>query len=60
MLDDVMVRRLKDDLREVVGGFPKREGVQVDINGLPGIRCDFGSLESSISSVINTMPLGMG
>ena len=26
MLDDVMVRRLKDDIREVVGGFPKREG----------------------------------
>jgi ERCC4-related helicase len=35
ILEDVMVRRLKDDLREVVGGFPKREVVQVDINGLP-------------------------
>src|SRR5256712_4243234 len=34
MLEDVMVRRLKDDLREVVGGFPKREVVQVDIDGL--------------------------
>lgn len=34
-LKDVMVRRLKDDLREVVGGFPKREIVQVDIEGLP-------------------------
>lgn len=36
MLEDVVVRRLKDDLREVVGGFPKREVVQVDIDGLPG------------------------
>lgn len=35
MLDDVMVRRLKDDLREVAGGFPKREVVQLDIDGLP-------------------------
>jgi superfamily II DNA or RNA helicase len=33
-LDDVMVRRLKDDLREIVGGFPKRHVVQVDISGL--------------------------
>jgi superfamily II DNA or RNA helicase len=35
MLDDVMVRRLKEDLREIVGGFPKREVVQEDIDGLP-------------------------
>src|SRR5215470_12552838 len=35
MLEDVMVRRLKDDLREVIGGFPKREVVQVDIEGRP-------------------------
>jgi superfamily II DNA or RNA helicase/DNA-binding transcriptional regulator YiaG len=35
MLDDVMVRRLKEDLREIVGGFPKREVVQEDIEGLP-------------------------
>jgi len=34
-LDGVMVRRLKDDLRELIGGFPKRELVQVDISGLP-------------------------
>jgi len=34
-LDDVMVRRLKDDLREIVGGFPKRHVVQVDVSGLP-------------------------
>ena len=33
--DEVMVRRLKDDLREVVGGFPRREVVQVNIDGLP-------------------------
>ena len=35
VLDDVMIRRLKDDIREVVGGFPKREVVQVNIDGLP-------------------------
>lgn len=34
-LDDVMVRRLKDDLREIIDGFPKRHVVQVDISGLP-------------------------
>jgi superfamily II DNA/RNA helicase len=35
MLDDVMVRRLKDDLREVAGGFPHRNVVQIDVDGLP-------------------------
>ena len=35
MLDDVMVRRLKDDIREIQGGFPKRQVVQMDIDGLP-------------------------
>lgn len=34
-LDDVMVRRLKDDIREIQGGFPKRNVVQLDIKGLP-------------------------
>lgn len=34
-LDDVMVRRLKDDIRAIRGGFPKREVVQVDLDGLP-------------------------
>jgi superfamily II DNA or RNA helicase len=34
-LQQVMVRRLKDDLREVAGGFPKRIPVQIDIDGLP-------------------------
>src|SRR5262249_49893566 len=34
-VDDVMVRRLKEDIREVCGGFPKRKVVQVDIDGLP-------------------------
>ena len=32
---EVMVRRLKEDVREVAGGFPKREVVQEDIAGLP-------------------------
>jgi len=35
MLDEVMVRRLKDDIREILGGFPKRHVEQVDIDGLP-------------------------
>ena len=35
MLDDVMIRRLKDDLRQSVGGFPKREVGQDKIDGLP-------------------------
>jgi superfamily II DNA or RNA helicase len=33
--DEVMVRRLKADLREVSGGFPVRKIVKVDIQGLP-------------------------
>lgn len=33
MLEDVMVRRLKDDLRQIVGGFPKRKVIQVNIDG---------------------------
>src|SRR5437867_2876149 len=36
LLDAVMVRRLKSDLREVVSaGFPERKVIQVDIAGLP-------------------------
>jgi SNF2 family DNA or RNA helicase len=35
LLDDVMVRRLKEDIRQVQGGFPKREVKQIDIDGLP-------------------------
>jgi len=34
-LESVMVRRLKDDIREIAGGFPKRKVVQEDIDGLP-------------------------
>jgi hypothetical protein len=33
--NEVMVRRLKEDLREVAGGFAKRVVVQEDIDGLP-------------------------
>ena len=32
MLDDVMVRRLKDDLRQILGGFPLRIVKQIDID----------------------------
>ena len=34
-LEDVMVRRLKEDIRSVQGGFPKRSIVRVVIDGLP-------------------------
>lgn len=34
-LDATMVRRLKEDIREVAGGFPKRVVRQIDITGLP-------------------------
>lgn len=33
--DEVIVRRLKDDIREIQGGFPKRKVVQITIDGLP-------------------------
>ncbi|MGC8551527.1 MAG: DISARM system SNF2-like helicase DrmD [Phycisphaerae bacterium] len=33
-LDAVMVRRLKEDIREVAGGFSKRQVVQLDLDGL--------------------------
>ena len=34
-LDPVMVRRLKEDIRSRVGGFPERVVKQIDITGLP-------------------------
>jgi superfamily II DNA or RNA helicase len=34
-LEDVMVRRLKEDIREIQGGFPKRDVVRIVIGGLP-------------------------
>ena len=34
-LDDVMVRRLKSDVRELEGGFPKRTVRQIDVRNLP-------------------------
>ncbi len=34
-LDPVMVRRLKEDIRSRVGGFPERVVKQIDIAGLP-------------------------
>ncbi len=35
LLEAVMVRRLKSDIREVAGGFPLRRVIQIDIDGLP-------------------------
>jgi DNA-binding transcriptional regulator YiaG len=34
-LDELMVRRLKEDIREVQGGFPKRQVVRIVVDGLP-------------------------
>jgi superfamily II DNA or RNA helicase len=34
-LEDVMVRRLKEDIRAIQGGFPKREVQRIVIDGLP-------------------------
>jgi superfamily II DNA or RNA helicase len=34
-LEDVMVRRLKEDIRTVQGGFPRRDVERVQIDGLP-------------------------
>ncbi len=34
-LEDVMVRRLKEDIRQIVGGFPERKVVQIDLKDLP-------------------------
>lgn len=34
-LDAVMVRRIKEDIRQVQGGFPQRKIVQVEISDLP-------------------------
>jgi superfamily II DNA/RNA helicase len=35
LLEAVMVRRLKEDLRAVAGGFPRRVIRQIDLGGLP-------------------------
>lgn len=35
LLDDVMVRRIKEDIREVQGGFPMRRVVPIVIDNLP-------------------------
>ena len=34
-LEEVMVRRLKEDIRAVQGGFPKRHVVRISLDGLP-------------------------
>ena len=34
-LDEVMVRRLKEDLRELQGGFPRRNVRRIELSGLP-------------------------
>jgi len=34
-LEEILVRRLKEDIREIQGGFPKRRIVRVALDGLP-------------------------
>jgi superfamily II DNA or RNA helicase len=34
-LEDIMVRRLKEDIRAIQGGFPRREVVRVEVSDLP-------------------------
>jgi len=34
-LEEVMVRRIKEDLRAAQGGFPRREVVRIELNDLP-------------------------
>lgn len=34
-LEQVMVRRLKEDIRAVQGGFPRREVIRIELGGLP-------------------------
>jgi len=48
-LDDVMVRRLKEDVRQIAGGFPERKVVQVDLKGLPA-----DSPELVLSTLLDT------
>ena len=52
LLDDVMVRRLKEDLRAVEGGFPKRVVRQIDIEGLPA-----DAPELKLSILLNQYPV---
>jgi len=48
VLDEVMVRRLKDDLREIGEDFPVRKVIQVDIDGL-----SLQSAELKLSSLLS-------
>ena len=43
-----MVRRIKEDIREIQGGFPKRHVVQLDIDGLPA-----DALELKLSALLD-------
>src|SRR5439155_25407204 len=42
VLEAVMVRRLKEDLRAVAGGFPRRVVRQIDLGGLPSDTPELG------------------
>ncbi len=47
-LDPVMVRRLKEDIRALEGGFPTRKLMQVDLDGLPS-----GAPELKLSELLD-------
>jgi superfamily II DNA or RNA helicase len=46
--DEVVVRRIKEDIRAVQGGFPERKVIQIDIEGLPA-----GAPELKLMSLLN-------
>ncbi len=47
-LDAVLIRRLKEDIREIQGGFPERNVVPIRIDGLPE-----GTPELELSRLLN-------
>ena len=46
----MIVRRLKEDIRTIQGGFPQRHIVQIDIDGLPDDARNCSSPPCSIST----------
>ena len=57
--DDVMVRRIKEDLREIQGGFPKRHVDQITLHNLPAETPEL-QLASLLSQYQETRELRLG
>ena len=55
MLEAVMVRRLKEDVRKIGYAFPNREVVQLDIDGLPA-----DAPELRLSALLDQVPAAAG